>query len=213
MPDLDTVLTVVLAGLVLSATPGPSMLYVLSRSVGQSRKAGYASALGLGIGGLLLAVATALGLAALFATFDWIEVVLRYAGSAYLVWLGVDMILDARSQTDTELELRTVRERSFRDIMVQGIWIELLNPKTVLFFALFIPPFVDRTADANVWLHLLLLGAIVPLTAIPSDLLVAWMGSSIAKRLARETTMGTMLAWLGGGTLILIALNLHLGVI
>ncbi|MEL6792844.1 MAG: LysE family transporter, partial [Pseudomonadota bacterium] len=66
MPSAETIVMVALAGLALSATPGPSMLYVLSRSVGQSRAAGLASALGLGLGGALLAAATALGLAAIF---------------------------------------------------------------------------------------------------------------------------------------------------
>jgi len=88
MPPIETILAVTLAGFALSATPGPSMLYVLSRSMGQSRYAGLASALGLSLGGVLLAVATALGLAAIFERYEWIVVTLRYAGSAYLIWLG-----------------------------------------------------------------------------------------------------------------------------
>ena len=88
MPQFDAIVSVALAGLALSATPGPSMLYVLSRSVGQSRAAGLASALGLCVGGMILAIATALGLATLFMRFDWVVVALRYVGSAYLVWSG-----------------------------------------------------------------------------------------------------------------------------
>ena len=83
MPQLDSIIAVIFASLALSVTPGPSMLYVLSRSVGQSRSAGLASALGLGLGGILLAVATALGLAAIFAKFDSLILALRYVGSAY----------------------------------------------------------------------------------------------------------------------------------
>ena len=85
MPSLDAMIAVALAGLALSVTPGPSMLYVLSRTVGQSRAAGLASALGLCLGGVLLAVATALGLAAVFETSGWMVAVLRYVGSAYLM--------------------------------------------------------------------------------------------------------------------------------
>ncbi|MEM7291534.1 MAG: LysE family transporter, partial [Pseudomonadota bacterium] len=70
MPQLDAIVSVTLAGLALSATPGPSMLYVLSHSVGQSRAAGLASAIGLGLGGVILAVATALGLAALLSRHE-----------------------------------------------------------------------------------------------------------------------------------------------
>ena len=80
MPPIETILAVTLAGFALSATPGPSMLYVLSRSMGQNRYAGLASALRLSLGGILLAVATALGLAAIFERYEWIVITLRYAG-------------------------------------------------------------------------------------------------------------------------------------
>ncbi len=92
MPNLESIVAVVLAGLALSATPGPSMLYVLSRSVGQSRAAGLASAIGLGLGGVLLAAATALGLAAVLKQTDWAIDILRIAGSIYLAYLGAQMI-------------------------------------------------------------------------------------------------------------------------
>ena len=92
MPNLESIASVVLAGLALSAKPGPSMLYVLSRSVGQSRAAGLASAIGLGLGGVLLAAATALGLAAVLKQTDWAIDILRIAGSIYLAYLGAQMI-------------------------------------------------------------------------------------------------------------------------
>ncbi|MDB2408007.1 LysE family translocator [Jannaschia sp.] len=209
MPSFDTILTVALAGLALSATPGPSMLYVLSRSVGQSRLAGLASAIGLGLGGMVLAVATALGLAAAFAAFDWIVPVLRWVGSIYLAWLGWGMIRDARAEARTEIQVREVRRHGFWKILWQGVWIEVLNPKTVLFFSLFLPPFVDDGAGA-VTLQLLILGVLVPLTAVPSDLLVAYMGGAAAARLNRSQRARVLLGWVGGSVLILIAVTLHL---
>ncbi len=217
MPPVESILAVTLAGLALSVTPGPSMLYVLSRSVGQSRGAGFASALGLGLGGILLAAATALGLAAVFAAFDWIVPALRLVGSVYLVWLGIGMIRDARASTDFDLEAKGVSRSSFSNIVWQGMWVEVLNPKTVLFFALFLPPFIDVTADggstASVQLQFLLLGILVPLTAIPSDVFVALMGST-ASTLIKNNRLGREgLAWFGGVTLIIIALNLIFGVV
>lgn len=92
MPNLESIVAVVLAGLALSATPGPSMLCVLSRSVRQSRAAGLASAIGLGLGGVLLAAATALGLAAVLKQTDWAIDILRIVGSIYLAYLGAQMI-------------------------------------------------------------------------------------------------------------------------
>jgi threonine/homoserine/homoserine lactone efflux protein len=209
MPSFDTILTVALAGLALSATPGPSMLYVLSRSVGQSRLAGLASAIGLGLGGMVLAVATALGLAAAFAAFDWIVPVLRWAGSIYLAWLGWGMIRDARAEARTKIRVREVRRHGFWKILWQGVWIEVLNPKTVLFFSLFLPPFVDDGAGA-VTSQLLILGVLVPLTAVPSDLLVAYMGGTAAARLNRSPRARVLMGWVGGSVLILIAVTLHL---
>ncbi|MEM9797893.1 MAG: LysE family translocator [Pseudomonadota bacterium] len=212
MPTFETIFAVALAGLALSATPGPSMLYVLSRSVGQSRAAGLASAIGLGLGGVLLAVATALGLAALFNAVDWIVPLLKWAGSAYLVWLGVGMIRDARADARADLRVEKVQKRSFGAIVNQGVWIEVLNPKTVLFFALFLPPFVDPTAG-SVTAQLLILGILVPLTAVPSDLIVAWLGGTAAERLNRSQSARLMLSWTGGLVLIAIAVNLHVGLI
>ncbi|WP_299839119.1 LysE family translocator [uncultured Jannaschia sp.] len=213
MPPVDSILAVIVAGLALSVTPGPSMLYVLSRSVAQGRAAGLASAIGLCLGGMLLAIATALGLAALFSVFEGLVVILRLAGSAYLAWLGIGMILEARSSARQDLRVQSVTDRSFLDIVRQGIWVELLNPKTVLFFALFLPPFIDPTlADPSgqgIRTQMFVLGILVPLTAIPSDLVVAWMGGKMSRILDRRRTLREVVAWIGGGVLIAIAINLQ----
>jgi threonine/homoserine/homoserine lactone efflux protein len=217
MPPFDSILAVAFAGFVLSATPGPSMLYVLSRSVGQSRAAGLASALGLALGGVILAVATALGLAAIFVKFDWIVAVLRYAGSAYLVWLGIDMIRNGRANAQVTLNAQRVQHNSLFTIMWQGVLVELLNPKTVLFFALFLPPFVHSSGahlgETGVQIHLLVLGALVPLTAFPSDLVVAFLGGSMTKAMNGRQTLRTGMAWAGGLILIFIAINLQFGLL
>jgi threonine/homoserine/homoserine lactone efflux protein len=216
-PPLDAIAAVSLAGLALSATPGPSMLYVLSRSVGQGRAAGLASAVGLCLGGILLAIATAMGLAVLFGRFPWLVTGLRYAGSAYLIWLGVSLIRNARPNAEVALEAKEVTREPLSSIMWQGILVELLNPKTVLFFALFLPPFVSASVghptEEDMKMQLLLLGIIVPLTAIPSDILVAFMGGTIARAISRATELRQRMAWFSGLILIAIALNLHLGLI
>lgn len=217
MPPIETMLTVAFAGLALSATPGPSMLYVLSRSVGQSRAAGVASALGLGLGGILLAIATALGLAAVFAKFDWLVLTLRYLGGAYLIWLGIGMIRGAQTNVGLAGTVNTISSKSFAAIVWQGVLVELLNPKTVLFFALFLPPFVITGAGeahaGSVQLQLLTLGILVPLTAIPSDLLVAYMGGTMTKAISSQQIARKVLAWCGGLILIAIALNLYVQII
>jgi threonine/homoserine/homoserine lactone efflux protein len=211
MPPLESILAVALAGLALSATPGPSMLYVLSRTVGQSRSAGFASAFGLCLGGVLLAVATAWGLGTVFMTFDGLVLALKYLGAAYLVWLGVGMIREARANASRDLSVSAVTRRPLAQIMWQGVLVELLNPKTVLFFALFLPPFVVTGAgpgSPDITLQLLLLGILVPLTAIPADLVVAWLGGTLAKTLNESQKAREAMAWAGGLVLISIALGL-----
>jgi threonine/homoserine/homoserine lactone efflux protein len=187
------------------------MLYVLSRTVGQSRSAGLASALGLCLGGILLAVATAWGLGTVFTTFNGLVLALKFFGAAYLVWLGVGMIREARANSRRDLTASTVARRSLAQIMWQGMLVELLNPKTVLFFALFLPPFValdQGVAGNEVTYQLLILGILVPLTAIPADLLVAWMGGTMSDRLNQSRKAREIMAWIGGLVLIGIAASL-----
>lgn len=197
----------------MSVTPGPSMLYVLSRSVGQSRAAGLASAAGLAMGGILLAVATAMGLAKVFSDFPAIVVILRYCGSAYLIWLGVTMIMNARSNAEFEIKAEGVVQKSYWTIVWQGVLVEVLNPKTVLFFALFLPPFVEISggidSNSNVQSQLLVLGILVPLTAVPSDTFVAYLGGTLTKNINHKQSFRERLGWAGGLILIAIAINLH----
>lgn len=212
MPPVDSIIAVTLAGLALSATPGPSMLYVLSRTVGQSRSAGFASAIGLCLGGILLAIATAWGLGAIFMNFDGLVTALKYVGAAYLTWLGLSMIQQARSNARQELAITPVVRQPLVGIMWQGMLVELLNPKTVLFFALFLPPFVAPGPEAanvgNLTFQLLLLGILVPLTAIPADLVVAWLGGTIARSLNGSRKAREAMGWAGGLVLVGIAVGL-----
>jgi threonine/homoserine/homoserine lactone efflux protein len=210
VPPVESILAVTLAGLALSATPGPSMLYVLSRTVGQSRSAGLASALGLCLGGMLLAVATAWGLGTVFMTFNGLVSALKYLGACYLILLGIGMIVDARTTARQDLEADAVAKRPITQIIWQGMLVELLNPKTVLFFALFLPPFVASGSgvSSDVTSQLLLLGLLVPLTAIPSDLMVAWLGGTLAHTLNESRRAREAMAWVGGLTLVGIAIGL-----
>lgn len=212
LPDIEALIAVTLAGFALSLSPGPSMLYVLSRSVVQSRLAGVASALGLAAGGVALAVATAFGLAALLQQFGWLIPLMRLVGSLYLIWLGVGLIRDALARGTTSAALDRVDHQPFASIVWQGFWIELLNPKTVLFFALFLPPFIDVGSAGggaqDMWLQFLVLGMLVPLTAVPSDLAVAWMGGSAKSLLVQGGTMNKVLGLLGGATIIAIGFSL-----
>lgn len=204
MPDFETMIAVTIAGLLLSASPGPSMLYVLSRSVGQSRGAGLASTFGLAIGGVLLAVASAMGLAAVIRHSSTLYMGIQIAGAAYLFYLGWMLIREAGQE---EMAVKTVVRQSHWQIMWQGVWVEVLNPKTALFFLAFIPQFVDEQR-ADVTAQLLWLGVLVPLTAIPSDVIVSIGGGALAEKLKGKQRVGKWLGWLSGLVLMMLAVRL-----
>ena len=146
MPDSTTLGVFIVASLVLLATPGPGVLYIVARSIDEGRWAGVVSSLGLIVGAMIHVLAAAVGVSAILASSATAFAALRYAGAAYLVYLGIRTLAadddGAVPTTGTRLGLR----RTF----VQGIWVNLLNPKAVLFSMAFLPQFVDVQAGAPV---------------------------------------------------------------
>ncbi len=139
MPATETVVLFMAAALAVNMTPGPSIAYVMSRSFGQGRTAGLVSALGLGTGSLLHAIAATLGLSAIVAYSPMVYAVIRYLGAAYLVYLGVDLL--RRRQVRIADDGPTGLPLS--GVYWQGVLTEILNPKIALFFLSFLPQFVD----------------------------------------------------------------------
>src|SRR3954465_1263078 len=127
MPDTAHLTAFLAAAVVLAAIPGPGMLYVLARALGHGRGAGLASTVGTAAGGLGHVVAAAVGLSALLMTSAVAFSAVKYAGAAYLIWLGVRTLAGLREPVD---EMRDSSAPAFR----QGMLTELLNPKTALFF-------------------------------------------------------------------------------
>ena len=137
-----------LASLVLAATPGPGVLYIVTRTLAQGRRAGLASVLGVAAGNLGNAMGASMGLAALFAMSSLAFMVVKFAGAAYLVCLGIKALRPTAGTGPAAAEqgltmVRTASARIFRD----GLWVALLNPKTALFFAAFLPQFMAPSAS------------------------------------------------------------------
>ena len=206
MPSQESIILVILAGFALSASPGPSMLYVLSRSLGQDRNAGLASAAGLATGGVVHAVAAALGLSALLTYSPELYRGVTILGAAYLVYLGVQMY---RSRNDEVGETEAVVRQPLRKIFTQGVVVEVLNPKTALFFVAFLPQFVNQEVSP-VMLQVLVLGMLIPLTAIPSDLIVAYTGGTLARRISGNARARSVLNCLGAAFLVGLGLQIVL---
>lgn len=204
MPSHETMLLVMLAGFALSASPGPSMLYVLSRSLGQDRNAGLVSAAGLATGGVVHAIAAAVGLSALLAYSPTVYRAVTVLGAGYLVYLGAQMYL-SRNQEVGEAE--EVSHQSLWRIFGQGVLVEVLNPKTALFFVAFLPQFINQNSDA-IMLQVFVLGMLIPLTAVPSDLIVAFTGGTLAKRIAGNPRARVTLNCLAAAFLVGLGLQI-----
>jgi threonine/homoserine/homoserine lactone efflux protein len=162
MPDSAHLTAFLAAAVVLAITPGPGIFYVLARSLGEGTRVGVRSSLGTAVGGMCHVVAAAVGLSALLMTSATAFEVVRLAGAAYLIFLGVKSLL---SHADAP-----TRERG--DAFRQGVLTELLNPKTALFFLTFLPQFVQPERGA-VAPQLLALGAVSVALNSSADLLVA----------------------------------------
>lgn len=139
MPDLAHFLTFAAATLILNLTPGPDMMYIIARSLGQGRRAGLVSALGITGGCLFHAFAATVGIAALLRSWPIAFEVVRYAGAAYLVYLGIRLL--ARRRRDGEFATATP-SAPHAAIFRQGVITNILNPKVALFFLAFLPQFV-----------------------------------------------------------------------
>ena len=201
MPSLDTLLVFTVAAFVLSASPGPSNLYVLARSVSQGHRAGYVAALGLASGGLVHVAGAALGLAALFHQSATAFTIVKYIGAAYLVWLGIQCLRDGVRNQPLKVETTGIAQRSKGRIFRESALVEILNPKVALFFLAFLPQFVDPAAGP-VALQTLVLGLIVTATALPCDLFVAWSAGRIAGLLRRQPIWLRLQNFLSGTILI-----------
>ena len=152
-----------LASFVLAATPGPGVVYIVARTLAQGRAAGLASVAGVAMGNLCNALGASLGLAALFALSSVAFTVVKWAGAAYLVYLGLKSLRrSAEAALPGGFEAPHLK-RIFRD----GFFVALLNPKTALFFAAFLPQFIDRAASTAV--QGAALGAVFVLVAVVTD--------------------------------------------
>jgi threonine/homoserine/homoserine lactone efflux protein len=175
MPDRVHLSLFLAAALLLAVTPGPGIFYVLARSLAGGRREGTWSCLGTFLGGLVHVLGAALGLSAILATSAVAFGIVKYAGAAYLIYLGACMIRD-----------REVREeagvRSSGSPFRQGVWTEILNPKTALFFLAFLPQFVSP-ANGHLTLQFAFLGSISVTMNTSADLLVATFAGFISERL------------------------------
>ena len=186
------------AGLLL-AIPGPAVLYIVGRSIGQGRNAGLVSALGIGVGTLVHTAAAAVGLSALLVSSATAFSVVKYLGAAYLVYLGIQRLRSKESlatASDTSAPQATLAR-----VFSQGIVVNVLNPKTALFFFAFLPQFIDP-ARGHVATQILSLGILFAAMGTASDSLWALFSGSVAGWLRNNQSWVRNERYFSGGILI-----------
>jgi threonine/homoserine/homoserine lactone efflux protein len=194
VPDGSTLLLFAGASLALLAVPGPAVLYVVTRSLDQGHRAGMLSVLGVETGTFAYALAAAAGLTGLIAASEIGFAVVKYAGAAYLVYLGVRKLLDR-----DEPEEAVAGGRS--QLFLRGMLVQLLNPKIAIFFLAFLPQFVDPSGGP-VAVQILALGTIFTLLAILSDGAYVLLAGAVGSWLRSGRRARRRLAKLSGGVYI-----------
>ena len=197
MPSLSTYALFIATALALLAIPGPAVLYVVGRSIDQGRTAGLASVLGITTGTIVHITAATVGLSSLVLASKVAFDAVRYVGAAYLVLLGIRRLL----MRGAEEEAGGRPPRTLRRLYTQGLVVNLLNPKTIVFIFAFIPQFVDVGAG-HVWLQILLLGLTFAGLGLMSDSLYAVVAGTVADRLRGTALVARVERWFGGTVLI-----------
>jgi threonine/homoserine/homoserine lactone efflux protein len=200
MPSPSTLALYAVAAVTLLVIPGPSVLYIVTRSVDQGRAAGLASVGGIHVGSLVHVTAAALGLSALLVSSATAYNAVRFVGAAYLIWLGVRRLLAGDDLLEPDGEGRAARVGLGR-VFAQGIVVNVLNPKTALFFFAFLPQFVD-TARGSVPFQVVVFGVAFVLLGLVSDGTYAMLAATGAGWLRRRPGVGRASRLVSGGVLI-----------
>ncbi|HEU5199525.1 MAG TPA: LysE family translocator [Ktedonobacterales bacterium] len=202
MPDVPTIALFLLASLGLLLIPGPAVLYVVTRSASQGRRAGLASVGGVELASFAHAVAAAFGLSALLLTSALAFSVVKYLGAAYLIFLGIRTLL-ARNEGQ---QVSAPAPRSASQLFAQGFLVNLLNPKTALWFYAFLPQFVNPTRGAVVW-QILALGVLFVLLASCTDSMYALLGSTVGQWLFKNARFQQMRKYVTGSIYIILGVS------
>jgi threonine/homoserine/homoserine lactone efflux protein len=202
VPTASTIALFLLAATALAVVPGPAVAYIVTQSIDQGRRAGLVSALGVASGGLVHVAAATVGLSALIASSATAFTVVKLVGAAYLIVVGIRRILAGDGEEPESRALRAPLRRIYR----QGVIVNVLNPKTALFFLAFLPQFVDPDRGA-VWPQVAVLGVVFVSVAVLSDMTYALVSDAIAGRIRRTGTGAKVRRWLPGGVFVALGIT------
>jgi threonine/homoserine/homoserine lactone efflux protein len=196
LPPWPLLSAFLIASLVLAITPGPAVFYIVTRSLAQGRRFGLTSVAGVALGNLGNALGASLGLAALFAISAAAFTVVKYAGALYLVYLGISTWRSPTAAANASAPPAAPLSRIFRD----GFIVALLNPKTAIFFAAFLPQFMST--EASPLLQSMTLGSLFIAVAVVTDSAYAIAAGTLAPALGRARGIRSLGRYLTGGAFI-----------
>ncbi|MEM7192825.1 MAG: LysE family translocator [Pseudomonadota bacterium] len=207
MPSLDLLVAFLIATSIFAYMPGPSTLYAAAQTIARGRRAGWFAALGIHIGGYIHVIAAAVGLAFLFEAVPTMYLALKLAGAAYLIWLGIKMFL---AKLDTGTGSETSGAKSAKRAFWESVSVEVLNPKTAIFYVAFLPQFADPNASFAIWVQLLILGTIVNIMFSSADALCVILADKVAGFFKSSGSANRIAQRVGGGVLVALGVNLAL---
>lgn len=204
MPSLELLITFFITTAVFAYIPGPAMLYAAAQTMARGRRGGLMATFGIHVGCYVHVLAAAAGLSVLFHAVPTLYLAVKMIGAAYLIWLGISLF---RSRTGGDPSMPMISRKSARRAFVESITVEVLNPKTAIFFMAFLPQFIDSGASFPVWLQFLLLGTVVNLMFSLADIICVLLAGSLLGRLQRSTRMVRLMQRAGG--VVLVGLGIH----
>jgi threonine/homoserine/homoserine lactone efflux protein len=192
--------------------PGPAMLYAAAQTIAGGRRTGWLAALGIHVGGYAHVIAAALGLAVLFDAVPVLYAGVKLAGAAYLVWLGLRMIFgrDAAHPSSGAVVAASAGSKSARRAFWESALVEVLNPKTAIFYVAFLPQFTEPAAALPIWGQLLVLGTAVNVMFSSADIVCVVLADRVTSALRKSAAAGRVVRRIGGSILVGLGLNLGL---
>jgi threonine/homoserine/homoserine lactone efflux protein len=205
MPPYELLVTFFITTALFAYIPGPAMLYAAAQTLAGGRKAGLMASLGIHLGCYVHVVSAAAGLSILFQAVPILYSAVKLIGAGYLIWLGISLF---RFPGEQEAGPASAASKSAGRAFLQSISVEVLNPKTAIFFMAFLPQFIDASAALPVWAQFLILGTIVNLIFSSADIVCVVLAGAIIGRLRQSGAAQRMMRRAGGT--ILIGLGSHL---
>ena len=204
MTTLPLFLTFLATSAIFAFIPGPGMLYAAAQTLARGRRSGLMASLGLHVGGYAHIIAAAFGLTILLAAVPVLYAAVKLCGAAYLVWLGISLFRSNPAIDAVDAAHAPLAKQSF----LQSITVEMLNPKTAMFYVAFLPQFITPEAAISAPMQFLILGAIVNIMFTAGDVFAVLLAGLVMTRLRSS---GSIQTWLrrAGGT-ILVGLGIEL---